>query len=278
MNVVRVWGGLGNQMFQYAFGRALANHTGEETRYDLSWFSRASSDRAYGLGAFACEVPTFSGVRARRLSRDNWFLRLLGIRPSLARLREEPANVFDRRLLDARNAYLMGDFQVAAYYEPIREELRKCFAWRNLPAAVRRRGDELAEKDTISVHVRRGDYLMQQQVYGVCDQSYWTRGVEAIAEKTAASNVVVFSDDISWCRWNLKLPGTVTFEDSGDPTHPEYDLYLMSCCRHNVIANSSFSWWAAWLNASPAKAVVAPSRWFADGRPTEVVPDGWIRL
>ncbi len=274
MNVVRIWGGLGNQMFQYAFGRALARSTGEETRYDLSWFSR-KPDRVYGLAAFRCEVPEFDGRKARRISRENWLTRLVGLKPKLKRVDEEPANVYDGRLLQLRDSFLNGYFQVARYYEPIRDELLEAYALRDVPPHVRSQGNEMAARESVSLHVRRGDYPKLQSIFRLCDVAYYERAARHVAERLRNPRYYVFSDDIAWCQENLKLP-TAEFVETAEPNRPELDMYLMSCCRHNIIANSSFSWWGAWLNRHPERIVVAPKVWYAE-RPTDVVPEGWER-
>lgn len=275
MNVVRIWGGLGNQMFQYAFGLALARSTGDETRYDLSWFSR-KPDRAYGLGAFQCEIPEFDGRKARRISRENWLTRLVGLKPKLKRVGEAPANIYDARLLQLRDSFLEGYFQVARYYEPIRDELLGCFAIRDIPAHIRSRGDELSSCDSVSLHVRRGDYLKLRNVFQLCDAAYYECAARHVSERVQNPHYFVFSDDITWCRENLNLPA-IEFVETAEPNRPELDMYLMSCCRHNIIANSSFSWWGAWLNRHRDRIVVAPKRWFV-GRQTDIVPEIWEKL
>ena len=228
MNVIRIWGGLGNQMFQYAFGHALARNTGEETRYDLSWFSR-KPDRGYGLRAFCCEVPEFDGRRARRISRENWLTRLVGLKPKLKRVSEEPANIYDSKLLQLHDSFLSGYFQVARYYEPIRKDLIECFALRDIPPWVMEKGDEMSSCESVSLHVRRGDYLKLQNVFCLCDVDYYDRAVRHVAEQVRNLRYYVFSEDIAWCRENLKLPSTVEFVQASMPNRPELDMYLVSC-------------------------------------------------
>ena len=276
LNVVRIWGGLGNQMFQYAFGCALARTSGVPTYYDLSWFSK-DRGRAYGLDCFRGEVAVIGGKKALWLSRDNWFVRLMGFGPSLTRFRESPENVYCQGLLTVRNHYIRGYFQVAKYYDAIREQLLKAFRLRDIPLEVLNFERMMRACEPVSLHVRRGDYLKSSD-YWLCNESYYARAVSVIRKLVEAPRFFVFSDDLPWCRRSLDLPSETVFVDVADSDHPEFDLYLMSRCRHNIIANSSFSWWGAWLNENQQKRVVAPARWFVDGRPTDILSELWIRI
>ena len=277
LNVVRICGGLGNQMFQYAFGCALAHTSGVPTCYDLSWFSKGG-DRAYGLDRFCGEVSMINHKKALRLSRDNWLVRLMGLGPRLVRVRERPENVYSPGLLEVRNGYIGGYFQVARYYDAVRGQLLKAFRLRDIPSAVQNLARMMRVCESVAVHVRRGDYLNHADVFCLCDESYYAHAVSVIQDLVVEPRFFVFSDDLLWCRESLHLPTETVFVDVASSDHPEFDLYLMSQCRHNIIANSSFSWWGAWLNENQQKRVVAPARWFVDGRPTDILPETWIRV
>lgn len=137
MNTVKIWGGLGNQMFQYAFGCVSGLRTGEEIKYDLSWFYE-SPNRSYGLGAFNCKVEEIDGRLVRKLTRDKPLLRLFGIRPKLRKTREEPLCIYNPRLLEAKNAAFSGYYQVARYYEEadVRTKLLEDFTLKDIPERV----------------------------------------------------------------------------------------------------------------------------------------------
>lgn len=193
-NVVRIWNGLGNQMFQYAFGCALSKASGVRTCYDVSWFYAHDPDRAYGLDRFCCDVETFDGKRARRLSRDSRLLRLIGLTPRLTRIRqgadEMPA------LSTARNSYFIGYFQSAKYCEAVRDDLLKAFRLREIPSSVRDLERTMQACESVALHVRRGDYLLNTDRYCICGVDYYTRAVNLIRQKVSAPRFFVFSDDI----------------------------------------------------------------------------------
>lgn len=281
MNTVKIWGGLGNQMFQYAFGCVSGLRTGEEIKYDLSWFYE-SPNRSYGLGAFNCKVEEIDGRLVRKLTRDKPLLRLFGIRPKLRKTREEPLCIYNPRLLEAKNAAFSGYYQVARYYEEadVRTKLLEDFTLKDIPESVAAISREMMGGgcESVSLHVRRGDYLKLQDAYALCTKEYYEEAVKCICSRVGRPcHVFVFSDDLDWCRESLNLPVEVTFVDLKMPNRPELDMYLMSCCHHNVIANSSFSWWGAYLNRNPDKIVVAPKAWYVNDE-TDIVPANWIRL
>ncbi len=140
----------------------------------------------------------------------------------------------------------------------------------------------IADQCSVSVHVRRGDYVSQRSaaaVHGVCSLQYYRSALAAISRTLHDPQFFVFSDDARWTREYLTFPGPATFVDHNGPATAFQDLLMMSRCKHHVLANSSFSWWGAWLNPSPDKSVVAPRHWFADGRETkDLTPAEWIRL
>lgn len=277
MNVVKIWGGLGNQMFQYAFGRASARATGQEVRFDLSWFS-GKADRKYGLGAYRCTVDEIDGRLVRRLTRDKPLLRLFGIRPKMKKVREDPHCIYDQHLREARDASISGYFQAARYYEGgIRTELLEAFRPKSIPGDVAELARRIESCDAVSLHVRRGDYLKLRETYAVCGHDYYERAADRIRLSLGHPKFFVFSDDLEWCRTSLKLFGEITFVRLPYPDRPELDMYLMSRCRHNIIANSTFSWWGAYLNDHPEKLVVAPKSWYVSMK-TDIVPESWIRL
>lgn len=277
MNVVRLSGGLGNQMFQYAFGCALKG----DVAYDVSWFdecrkSGVTTVREYGLPCFCCEPRL---VDAADAPMADGLLRRLFCGGRLREVREFPENAYSSRLLKARDSLISGYFQVARYCEMSRPRLLREFTLRIVPAdeAFTNVLNGIASCNSVSVHVRRGDYLALSEFHPVCDASYYARAAEWMRAETGDCAFYVFSDDLEWCRAELKLPGKTTFVDLSEAGRPELDMMLMRACRHNIIANSSFSWWGAWLNEHPGRRVVAPVRWFG-GREPEIVPESWRRM
>lgn len=273
-NVVQLSSGLGNQMFQYAFGLAV------DAAYDRSWFDEAKEMpgvlyRAYGLDQFLCE-PRFADPKLARRHNPK-ILRWLGIYPGLRQVRERTPNVFEPELLKQKRSNFIGYFQCEKYFLPFRDRLLKEFRLRNPEP----RFLELVERahigNTVSVHIRRGDYLSTPELGGVCDRAYYDRAMEHVRANVEKPAFWFFSDDPTWTQETFAdVPNAVFVDERW--TRSACDMMLMRECRHHIIANSSYSWWGAWLGEAPDKLVVAPSCWFADGRPTDIVPEGWVKF
>ena len=271
---VKIAGGLGNQMFQYAAARALALRRGGEMELDLRFFG-SSRRRQFGLDGFA--------IVATRLvpSRAGFWARLVGAK-STTPVYREPYLHFDPALLDLKlPVRLEGYFQSARYFADCEATIRRELA----PAAATDTASlEMAramrETQAVALHVRRGDYVSNARVnttQGTCSVAYYQRAMEQLP---ANATVFVFSDDVAWARANLPAVRQLVFVDGGDRRPPVADLWLMTLAQHHIIANSTFSWWGAWL-AQPANGLkIAPARWFADPAldDRDIVPAAWIRL
>jgi hypothetical protein len=179
-----------------------------------------------------------------------------------------------------KDVYLNGYWQSEYYFEPIKGILRKEFT---LKEVLIGQNAELAERiknsNSVSLHIRRGDYVDNKEVsefHGTCSPEYYKKAIEFLKAK-GDLEVFVFSDDIQWAKENLRAD-KINFVAQNNPGY--IDMNLMALCKHNIIANSSFSWWAAWLNQSPSKIVIAPQKWFADpGRQTpDIYPKNWIKI
>ncbi len=140
--------------------------------------------------------------------------------------------------------------------------------------------DKIKSLNAISLHVRRGDYVNLTHIHGLCDLNYYKRTIDYIASRVQNPHFFVFSDDIPWVRENLKIEYPFDVVDINDGKTAFCDIWLMKHCQHNIIANSSFSYWGAWLNENPDKFVVAPQIWFVENNDSfkDIVPKGWIRL
>lgn len=288
--VARLSGGLGNQMFQYAAGRALALRQQAAFRVDVAG---CGVHRGYELSkvfridpalASAADLRGLLGWRRRRKVQ-----RVLAHLPA-ARLRgayvPEPHFRHWPGLQRLRgSAYLDGYWQSEAYFADAEACIRSDFAFRH---ALRGANAEVAAMidaadAPVSIHVRRGDYVADPRaarIHGTGDPAYYGRALALLSARLpSAPRCFVFSDDPGWARAHLALPdSTVHVEHNrGDDSH--FDLQLMARCRHHVIANSSFSWWGAWLDPFDAKIVVAPARWFRAGPDTStLLPPSWIRV
>lgn len=284
--VVGLSGGLGNQMFQYAAGRSLSFRLGVPLVLDLSWFD-GQSERQFALSPFRIEAVQHlqhpwllprSRAMATRLSR-RWLPRIMGVP-----VWREPHFHFSSDFASLPGpVYLEGYWQSERYFRDIRSLLLKEFALREpLPTSCAKLLEEISECDAICVHVRRGDYLsnpVAAKVHGTCSVDYYRTGVEELCQGLARPRCFIFSEDPAWVRASLAFDCPVTVVDVNGPEDAHLDLALMAACRHFLIANSSLSWWGAWLGDHPGKKIIAPARWFltSDKDTRDLLPESWQR-
>jgi len=282
--IVALEGGLGNQMFQYAAARAASARTSSMLALDIRPL-RTSGERGYSLGAFrlleSVELVT-EGPAPRRNGRiRNFFNSLLG---GERRFRESGFR-YDPAVLSINpNLRMEGYFQSERYFADIAPAIREDFTPReDLLAEINLLAEKLIPSGPcVSLHVRRGDYTnpATMAVHGLLDAPYYEKALRLVTERIGqALPICVFTDEPAWARANLALPGEPRFI-SEHTRSPLQDLILMSRCTHHITANSSFSWWGAWLNPSQDKIVVTPARWFQPdaGLDTkDLRPDGWIQ-
>lgn len=297
MIIVKLTGGLGNQMFQYAAARRLAELREAVLKLDLTILQSIQLDRtprAYELKYLniSADVATPQEIaditkfdtswRESILRRFNRMLDVGKIRPQV--IRERHFN-FDPEVLYATdNSYLEGYWQSEKYFMDISDLLQNEFTFKfPLSGANLALAQEIEAVNSISLHVRRGDYVSNKVTvnkHGVCSLDYYRRCVASLIEKVADPHFYIFSDDPKWVRENISLPFQVTFVRNNGIDKGYEDLRLMSLCRHNIIANSTLSWWGAWLNLNPGKIVFAPQNWFADTSidTSDLIPEKWIKI
>ncbi|MFP5223893.1 MAG: alpha-1,2-fucosyltransferase [Acidobacteriota bacterium] len=270
--LVRLLGGLGNQMFQYAAGRALADRHGVELALDLTAFETYGL-RRYELDAFA--------IRARVATPED----LEPYAAPAARTFQEQCFSFNAGLPDLTPPVrLEGYWQSERYFQDIKDALRADFTLRRpLDAPNREMLARIGDCASVSLHVRRGDYVsnpVTNEFHGVLGLEYYRAAVACVADREPEPHLFVFSDDPQWAQANLDLGHPATFVAHNDPDHGWLDMRLMSACRHHIIANSSFSWWGAWLGSRPDGIVAAPRRWFNQGPcdTGDLFPEGWTLL
>lgn len=290
MIVVRLMGGLGNQMFQYAAGRRLAHVSGVPLKLDLSWFRSAAraTPRSYGLHPFAIAEAFASDAELARIAAPA--KRLAGLiarfTPLYLPYLKEKHFHFDPGLLKPRrNAYLDGYWQSEKYFSDIRDIIASELTVREPAQGMNRELAELMadpELTSVSLHVRRGDYVSSPKVsslHGSCSPQYYAKAMELIACRVPRPHFYVFSDDPQWAGDNLPTSHPCTFVRHNGPEHAHEDMRLMTLCRHHIIANSTFSWWGAWLCRNADKIVIAPRQWFAQAGfdASDVAPESWTR-
>jgi len=289
--ITRLEGGLGNQLFQYAAGRRLAAARNVPLKLDVSKLADPTvrTPRCYELGAFSIRAPlaSRSEIEANIAGAGGAVGRLLA-RRSKARSTQaasERGFRFDPEVLALPDGvYLSGYWQSERYFEDVADLIREELAFRT-PATGRNAeiSKEIADHHSVSLHVRRGDYLTDPAVYamhGVCSIDYYHRAVDFIRKRVSDPTFYLFSDDPQWVRENLDLRDRVRLLDHNGIDAGVEDLRLMSRCAHHIIANSTFSWWGAWLDPDPDKIVIAPKRWFADDSidTADLLPASWVKL
>lgn len=294
MIIVKLMGGVGNQMFQYAAGRALACRLDTDLKIDISEYAAPlwKTPREYQLNqlAIAAETASDSELEAVALSGGDipgisW---LRKVSASLRGRRQftvcnEVPNCFDANFLALQDdTYLVGYWQSHLYFEGISEIVRREFQpvvpWsrRNLELA-----SEISAANAVSVHVRRGDYVDDgsvRAVHGICSPEYYETCMRRMERAIGTPHYYVFSDDPQWARDNIKTSFPKTTVDHNGSGDAVFDIKLMSLCKHNIIANSSFSWWGAWLNTNPEKMIFAPSKWFSRKEARDLLPHSWVSV
>lgn len=295
MIIVKLMGGLGNQMFQYALGRHLAEKNQVVLKMDLAFLKDRTARpdftyRDYELHIFnikesfasATEVEAYCATSKNKVKQWIYALKQK-LRP--VRYHHEHAFNFDPLVLNApQNTYLEGYWQSEKYFKAIAPIIRNEFSIRHeINHRVLPLYDLVRNGNAVSIHIRRGDFVANKginQFHGVCSLDYYYRAIEIMEAKIPDPQFFVFSDDIQWAKENLKFSSPHFFA-LNDQSVPAYeDMRLMSLCKHQIIANSSFSWWAAWLNNNENKLVIAPERWFNDSsvNTSDIIPEGWMKI
>ncbi|MEG1585355.1 MAG: alpha-1,2-fucosyltransferase [Bacteroidales bacterium] len=305
MIICRLQGGLGNQMLQYACARSLSLLTKKKLLLDLSFLNDRSiagiTLRHYELACFRADIQIATPKDIRRIvapygHTGNGFLqrkerklykhwRKISNQKIIA---EKCAHIYDEDVfsdLDKWGYFMQGYFFSYRYFEQFRDVILNDFTPRELSGAA---NDYVAQiksiPHTCSIHIRRGDYVTNQSAnafHGLCSLDYYRQAIALILEKQPETTFYCFSDDISWCKENLHDTGAkILFVNRHDDTRNFEDLVLMSHCSDNIIANSTFSWWGAWLNQNPSKQVIAPRNLFADKTisTVDIYPPEWILL
>lgn len=285
MVAVELIGGLGNQMFQYAAAKALALHRKEALLLDSHLF--ASYDlHSYSLHHFnIAAAAVHEEIIFEPLSFSEKIKAFISQKKIYCKFEEQNLS-FDRSLFDtsSKNIYLKGYFQSEKYFIKYENEIRKDF---EIKSALKQQTVEMLKiidaQNAVSLHIRRGDYVTNAEanaVHGTCDLNYYYKAIEIIKGKTDNPVFFIFSDDIDWARENLEVDCPTYFVDFNDASTNYEDLKLMSSCKHNIIANSSFSWWGAWLNNYKDKTVIAPSKWFKIDvhNSKDIIPESWLKI
>lgn len=289
MIIAKLMGGLGNQLFQYAFSKNIALKNNGSLKFDLSYFE-GNPFRSYELDHFRITkaIATrreIDHLKEKHFSKPNIYKRKLLKTRSYFVHEQGPLFNPDYFKLQ-KDVYIDGYWQSEKYFINSAVPIRNDLEFKSPPSTANQqmlRQITLAG-NAVSIHIRRGDYIENQHagIHGVCPLSYYTNAITMLVNKKPDAVFYVFSDDMDWAKQNLNLTHPTIFVDVNNIHTAFEDLRLMSACSHHIIANSSFSWWGAWLNPNPEKIVIAPKNWFADAqlnaKATSITPDSWIRI
>ena len=280
MKVVKVIGGLGNQMFQYAFYLQQKLYPENiPTLLDIKAFQKYKLHNGY-------EIENIFKNADNNYATDKDLKKLFGIYYYFGKLSNKSSKYikqknfgYDNKYLEMTSGYFNGYWQSEKFFKNIENDLRSHFGFSDIDNKNRELYQQIKDKNTISIHVRRGDYINHPVHGGICDLDYYNKAINYCLNNINECHFVMFSNDIEWCKANLNIDN-VSYVDWNNNNSSYRDMQLMSLCKNNIIANSSFSWWGAWLNENPNKTVIAPNKWFNDDsiNQKDICPSKWLRI
>jgi hypothetical protein len=281
MIITELIGGIGNQMFQYAVGRAIAHKNGDILKLDITGFENYNLHNGYRLNSFNIDEQIASINEIKHFGSRNRILRKLA-RMGIYSYKKETFCVekiknetkFDPKVFTYKNLYLSGYWQNENYFLDIKDMLLNEFTLKTPVGENSIKYMELMKNTkSVSLHIRRGDYLIYDGFIGI---NYYKNAVQFISQKIKNPTFFIFSDDIQWCKQNINFIDNLIFIEN--IANELEDLELMKNAKHNIIANSSFSWWGAWLNQNKDKMVIAPKIWFKNRAEIDPVPESWSKI
>ena len=288
--ISHLMGGLGNQMFQYAVARSLQLSSGADS--DLRVYFEDGyrlAIRSYALDVFAIAATIATEKELKTVGPERKLRRRIKLvmKQTIDKnvVREKESFIYDPTVLDRRSdTYFIGFWQSFRYFESIRRDLLKDFILKTESRHMQSARKVIRDSThSVSLHIRRGDYLQTASGFAVLKPDHYMRALQVLKEKLSYFDVFVFTDDVKWAQNNLVdiiAPQSMTI--ISNPYLKDYEeLVLMSSCNHHIIANSSFSWWGAWLNDKPGKIVIAPRSWNGSDEsiPTfDLIPESWTLI
>lgn len=300
MIIVNIKNGLGNQMFQYAFGKVLEMKYGEKVWFDLMRSEADETPLVSRLDVFQIEpivevsqksVDPFKpfSVAYYRINKKYLLYVYFKIRRMIQPYRliterrpGEYSKIFERIKPNGRY-YFLGFWQNASYYIGFEDKIKFFFKPKDESIYQSDIAKEISESsfETVSLHIRRGDYLSAGFIEPVSER-YIYQAIELIKSKLGNPFFYLFTDDPAWVKANIIIDAPYKIVEGNEQTNSHIDIILMSLCRHNIIANSSFSWWGGWLNRNDDKIVIAPIKWYSTSERNKyskcITPKEWIRL
>lgn len=286
-------GGLGNQLFQYAAGRALALKYQTELKLDLSFLNsdpkNVYTKRELELHFFnvSANIATDKEVDAfsKRTLIQKIVRKVFPNSPSKYFVANQKGFEYDESFETyPNNSYLNGYWQSERYFATVRDVLLKdLIIKKEMSEQCKLTKSLILNSNSVSLHIRRGDYVSNKNAtasHGILSLEYYNKAMTHLNGLHQDLKVFIFSDDMNWVKENLKLTNECVYVDFNTGENSVFDMYLMSQCKHNIIANSSFSWWGAWLNQNLQKTVIAPEKWFADKNlnTKDLIPNSWLKM
>lgn len=291
MVTVKIWGGLGNQLFQYAYGYSIAKKTGDILRLDVKFFDKQYSyvgKRSFELNKLACDcnfAPKREGII--RFFELFWVNRLIQRYKPMIKFRvgnivfiKEKKKTFMKPILPKKNdnIYYDGYWQTSLYFSEFRNELKEMFRYSG------QYSDEVQSfysrikqnKNSVSVHIRRGDFCTNSKIGHCTDIEYYVRAINYISENVETPIFFVFSDDIPWVKENLIVDAELIYADYSCSDGPIIDFELMTECKHGIMSASTFSWWGNWLKCIEKDTIIiAPKGEYYNNK---FIENDWVRL
>ena len=273
MNVIKLWGGLGNQLFQFIFGEYIKLKTGKEIFYEVGWFkSQTDLDlydyKYFELSKFNFNLPItdsvfFENLRNKvSISRKSFLLRsmVFDYRNFFLPVSENLFNRYPRTINLFPRKYFVGYWQDSKYLNSLNYDFIDFIKLKSKHKNIETNPltQKILNSNSVSLQVRRGDYLNVEAV--ICDKKYYKRAIDFLNNKVGDIELFIFSDDIEWCKRNISVQENQFFIEP-NISNPFADIYLMSLCKHNIIVNSTFGWWGAALNNNPTKMTISPKIW-----------------
>ena len=284
MIIVKLMGGMGNQMFQYALYRALLAQ-GKEVKLDRSKFAHFDEIRNCFLdnGCFDLPYELCTKKEARKYVLGTGMaarvlMKLFGDKDT--HYYEKRDYEYDSCVMQLSEGYLDGFWQTWKYFKEIEADVRKAYRFINgLTGKDKMFEEQIRNTDSVAVHVRKGDYDKLQNLYGnICTKEYYQKAIKTISQIVETPVFYFFSNDMEWTRATFGEKGNYVYVEGNSEDKGYIDMQLMSECKHQIMANSSFSWWAAYLNNNPNKKVICPKRWINTKETPDVYYNGWIRV
>jgi hypothetical protein len=279
MIISKIIGGLGNQMFQYAIAKAVEVKKSDTFKLDITAYKTYKLHNGYRLNKFNIDENIANKEEIENFKGKNNLINKVLNKFNLNKIvyKEKERTIYDKNVFCKDNIYLDGYWQNEKYFIDIRDEILKDFTPKEKNTIeVDKYLEKINSVNSVSIHIRRGDYANHPEI-GILDISYYKNAIKYICTKVEKPIFYIFSNDLKWCEKNFDFIENKFFIN--DTKTEIEDMTLMKNCKHNILANSSFSWWSAWLNIYKEKIVIAPKKWRLDDLNNyKYLPKSWIKI